>query len=635
LAFPFLLSATGAGGCLTVACLLALGAMAAAAPPPARKPAFAAALLFGAAGLAVLGRVDARFPIPAKQVLEPWRSMIVTPPERSRWSAINRIDVLAAQPGKYFFVGQGRKAGELPPFPEEKVITQDGDAWTGCFNFSEHPEALIRVQRSLYAVAMRLKDKPSVMILGYGGGVELWAAQLNDASRVLAVELNRATMDVHRTVVPGYSRRILEDPRFRLVHGEGRSALMRTDERFDVVQISGVDTWAGLAAGAYVLAENYLYTVEALGAMHDRLADGGIVQIMRFAQDAEVLRLLSNAHEMFRRRGIADFRRSVAVLRTDDQFAAVLIKKGPFTAQEVRRLETIAEEAGMDLLYAPGRPADGAVSRFVQAQRKDLFIRNFPRNLAPTTDDRPYFFNFYKWNRPLQTAPRLGDIPIVSQGNPFLLWAQLVFVSVVSASLILLPLTFAGGRGGAARPAAGQLLYFAGLGLGFIGVELTAIQKLTLFLGHPAHSLNVTLSAMLTFAGLGSWISGRWSEACERRRAAFVPALWAALALLLLLAPALAARGIGWPLPARIAASVALLAPLSLLLGFPFAYGIRLLDCEKPEWIPWAWAVNGCMTVVGSVLSVIVSMNFGFNAVLMLSGLIYAAAFAALPRLKR
>lgn len=213
---------------------------------------------------------------------------------------------------------------------------------------------------------------------------------------------------------------------------------------------------------------------------------------------------------------------------------------------------------------------------------------------------------------------------------PLLIASQLVLSIIFSIVFILLPLVIFSRKGIKWVGTKRFLVYFAGLGLGFILIEITIMQKLTLFLGHPLYSLTVTLFSILIFAGLGSLLSARLFQPPDRKVWLVPIGLAALLFLFIFFSPRLVAFAGGFPLIARIAVTVILLAPIGLLLGVPFAYGIRFLNIKNPSIIPWAWAVNGCFTVVGAILTVVLSMNFGFNALLIAAMLTYFAAFAAI-----
>ncbi|HLQ38268.1 MAG TPA: hypothetical protein VK348_10720, partial [Planctomycetota bacterium] len=485
--------------------------------------------------------------------------------------------------------------------------------------------------------------RPKVFVIGVGGGPDLWAAKQYDASLIRGIELNQAVLDVHRTVAKDFSKPLLDDPRVQMICDEGRTSLMRTDESFDVVQLTGIDTWTALNSGAYVLAENYLYTVEACRTMYGRLNDGGILQITRMAAGMETIRLMNNMYHALPLPARERFRESVAALGTDDGLIAVLLKKGVFTPAEVDQLTSFAEQNQIDKVVLPGKQLGTAAEEFVVSPDRDAFVAHYKFDISPTTDDRPYFFSFLRWDNPLSflfasksTVAReyLHKPTSMVQGNPMFLWLQLLCSAIAAALFIVVPLLFRRGAANRSRQGALPLFcYFAGLGIGFIGIEVALIQKFTLLLGQPIYSIVVTLFSILVATGIGSWLSSKVLRQGPRV-ARFVPlGICALLGLIAFGSQHLVDACIGLPLPARAAVTALVIAPLALLLGMPFAYGITLVQKVNPSFVPWAWAVNGSTTVIGSIATVILSMNFGFAAVLLLCGVVYLLAFAAVDRL--
>jgi hypothetical protein len=383
-----------------------------------------------------------------------------------------------------------------------------------------------------------------------------------------------------------------------------------------------------LTSGAYILAENYLYTTETIWLMYENLNDNGIIAITRFAAAMETTRLFSNIFAALddRTGTDGDLEKSVVclgygVLRT------ILVKKGEFTSTELSRLEKFSDAWGFPFVYHPRRTLGNVIEKFVRSKDKDRFIREFPRDISPTTDDRPYFFNFSKWNRLFSSSKHLKEHTAVSQGNPLFIFAQLLVSTILALAFILLPVVLFM-RKEINRTHLGRfLVYFTGLGMGFIAIEITLMQKLVLFLGHPLYSITVTLFSMLVFAGIGSMLSNRWFHSPTPWAWAVPVGLAVLLGIFILFSPAMVEAWIAWSTMARIIVCIVILAPISLLLGVPFAYGIRLLNRFNPTIVPWAWAVNGSMTVIGSILAVILSMNLGFNAVMITAILIYFLAF--------
>ncbi|HEX4334939.1 MAG TPA: hypothetical protein VH062_03435 [Polyangiaceae bacterium] len=636
LAVPFLLPHVGAGGVFLLTVLLAVAASAVVVRDryPGAALGVAGAVLVVVAVL--LPRFDRMFPVPSKGLVDFALAVDHSNYQEpfSIWTANSRIDLLRGakdEPRGFAKVfTQGSNAAGLPLTPHGAGIAQDATAGTTMLDYSEEPEGLELLRRAMYSAAYRLKQLPKVFIIGLGGGNDAWAAKLNNARSVKAIELNWPIVALHREVMRDYSQSLVEDPRVDLVVGEGRSALMRDTNHYDVIQMTGIDTWTALASGAYVLAENYLYTREAIESMYVHLEPGGILQISRFAEAMEALRMLSNMHSALEELGAAaHFEDSVQALATDDKIMAIQLKKGPFTREEQQSTEKFANAAGIRIVYQPKDMREGPVDRFIREPDKQSLIDAFPMNISPTIDDKPYFFNYARWQHPIASVQRIDDIPSASQGNPMLILSQLLVSIVLSALLIVYPIA----RRSDDLPKTGKgryFIYFAGLGLGFIFIEVAAIQKLTLFLGQPVYSLTVTLFSLLVFTGLGSLLfAGRLSP--RDRRAWAIP-LGIALFIAIFLGGSslFVSHLIGLPVAVRIALAALLLCPVGILLGIPFAYGLRVVADNHPALTSWAWAINGSVSVVGSILTVIVSMNFGFTAVMCCAVVAYLVAFAAL-----
>jgi len=635
-AIPLLLWHVGAGGCFMLVLLLGAIAFMCAAP---RGPRRASVLAGGAVAtmcVLLLPSFDRAAPIAGKGYLDltaDVRAQHGHDFEFSRWSVNSRIDMLRVQPQQRFMFCRGAHTLDRP-LPAQKLILQDGSAGTFVSNFSEEPWGLDALRGSLYSLTLSFRPGARVLVIGMGGGNDVWAAKIHDAESIRAIELNQAIVDIHRQRVPTFSRELLDDPRIEMVVDEGRGALTRDGNQYDVIQMTGIDTWTSLTSGGYILAENYLYTTEALQQAIARLADGGILQIIRMAADMETLRLLSNVHTALD--GRRELEHSVAALSTGDNLTATLIKNGAFDKQEKRAIAASAHRNGYIPVYLPGYELGTIVEQFVRSDDKQAFIDAFPRDISPTTDDRPYFFNFTRWSDPLDSVHYIDDVTSVSQGNPLFLLVQLGASSVLALVFIIAPLVLMRRRGEAnpsPAPIGRWLGFFAAIGVGFIAIEVALMQKLTLVLGQPLYSIVVTLATILLAAGIGSWMSERWLSSRSRRGMWWLPVLLAAMmTAIVVFGPEMTRRLVTLPTSLRVLSVVALIAPLGLALGVPFAHGIRVLRDQRPALIPWAWAVNGSATVIGSIATVVVSMNAGFDAVLLGAAGIYFLAFSALPK---
>lgn len=640
-----------------------------------------------------------------------------------------------------------------------RLVGQDGTAPTmlfpGAADLDRFP-FLDDSQTSSGYVALRANGvtSPDVLVIGVGGGVDVMVALAEGARRVTAVEANPAmvqmvTEDFDEDLGGLFSPNGPHADRIRLQVGEGRSYLRRDEERYDLIQMSGVDSFTALTSGAYTLSEGYLYTVNAMEDVYARLKDGGIAAVSRFflrhpQRPRETLRFAALAREALARRGVAAPEAQIVVFHGIG-WASTLIKRGRFGEAELVALERFAQKQGFGGLVYPDRsprtntgiaqperliasyfrewlrprlqgltpPPDlvataldlgaayrarfandeaaasqalnaalarwpenirsdlraelkgelelvlesGAARSRADAEVRDDFARQlssddairsefraaYPYDVSPCDDDRPFFFNYYKWSglfggdKGLQDA-RLEDRyhPDFPVGHAILL-GSILQIGALAAWLILVPLRRLRRRDDdpALRGAGRDLLYFGALGLGFMAIEITLIQKLALFVGHPTTTMATVLVSLLLAAGLGS----RFATILPvTSRAAHLSLGFVIAGLTVMAGPAidqLSAYGLAWSEGARIAAAVALIAPLGFALGMPFPTGLRVLSQRAPALLPWAWGVNGFAGVMGSMLAIALAQELGFRIVLFgAAGLYFLgfAVFAPAPR---
>jgi hypothetical protein len=367
----------------------------------------------------------------------------------------------------------------------------------------------------------------------------------------------------------------------------------------------------------------------------------------------DTLKLFATAVAALERRGVADPGRQLALIRSW-RTATLVVKASPFDAAEIAALREFCRTRSFDVVHFPGI-TPGEANRFnlleppdfepgVQAllgPERAAFVERYKFAIEPATDDRPYFFRFFRW----QTLPELlalkgqGGLPLLEWGYPVLV-ATLLQALVASAVLILGPLVILARRGGtrglAWRTHGRVAAYFGALGLAFMFVEMAFIQKFVLFLAHPLTAVAVVLCAFLVFAGLGSRYAGRlrpggpspWQRPVVRAVAAI-----GTLSLLYLAAlPSIFRLLMPLPDAARIVLSIALIAPLAFAMGIPFPTGLaRLarLAGEGESLIPWAWGINACASVVAAILATLLAIHLGFAVVVATAVLLYLIAAMA------
>jgi hypothetical protein len=474
-----------------------------------------------------------------------------------------------------------------------------------------------------------VRHPDSALVIGAGGGIDVITALRRGVRSVTAVEINPVTMTVSRALGESAGR-IFERQGVRSVVAEGRAFVAASgDARWDVIQLSGVDTLAAAQAGAFTLAESYLYTREAFESYLEHLTPGGVLTLTRWMSDPprQSLRVITLADAALRARGIEDTADHI-LLVTDPRrlFAVFLISLTPFSAEEARRALDTSRARGFIPLALPHVELPGPPDEHRQllaAADKQAFVRDYPFDISATTDDEPFFFEHTRW----RNAWKYPDRILERWNGHLILLATTLIVALLGAIFLLLPARH--GLGTAERTPRRVLGYFACLGLGYVLVEVTLVQKLTLYLGHPAYALAIVLCGMLLFSGAGSLLSRRV------RGRVLLPAAAVALALVAYrfgLDACLRAT-LALPFAARVALALSLLGLPASLMGMPFPSAVTALGDARRGWVVRGWVVNGYCSVLGSCLSMVLSISWGFHVVLLCGAACYALAALLWPRL--
>jgi len=490
-----------------------------------------------------------------------------------------------------------------------------------------------RIASLVYA----LRRTGPALIIGPGGGADVIAALTQGQKQITAVEINPIIVnDVMRGRFLEYSGRLYQKPEVKVVVAEGRSYVRSSPERFHTIQATLVDTWAATAAGAFTLSENNLYTLEAFDDYLHHLEGDGVLTMTRWnaSPPREFLRLLVLGRAALERMGVRDHAGHFYI-GADSRMATFLLKRTPFTPAECATLDRYLRESSLTRLYSPVAREATLFDDFLRTDDWRGYVKHYPEDISAAPDDRPFFFYTVK---PESMLLALRDVKALSSHN-LGLFLLLVLIGVVGSLVVLffvLPLfllrrdVLRGRTGTKAR----YLLYFIGLGLGFITVEIALMQKFVLFLGHPVYSLVVILFALLVASGVGSYLC----RDVARQRIARV--LGRNLLLLFLvvgvylvaLSPLFAVLA-GWPVMLRALLSAVLLVPLGLLMGSFLPLGVLAAGESLAEVVPWAWGMNGAASVLGSVASVAMAMNLGFSLTLVVGLLWYLLAFLSGRRL--
>jgi spermidine synthase len=556
-------------------------------------------------------------------------------PLSQRWNSISRVDVVRSSSIRSL-PGSGFSCAHPPP--AQLGLTVDGDSLSPISQVSTGFSELPYTDCLLSALPYRLRPGARGLVLEPSGGFGVLVALGERAGSVTAVVANPLVVEAVRQqgVWAGH---IYADPRVQVVTEEGRSYVKRTQARYDVIDLALTEPQRTIVSGAYSLSENYAYTVEAFLDQLDRLTPDGLLVVTRWLQvpPSESVRAFALAVEAVERSGGTP-ETDIVALRSYRQMM-ILVRRSAFTGDELRTVRRFAEERRFDLVYLPDLRPD-EVNRFsvlpessyynacrslLDATDRDAWARSYTFDVRPPTDDRPFFGHFFRWQQMPELLAVAGYTWQPFGGAGYLVLLVLLGLAVLAAGLtILLPLAIVQGATLSRKGGGRVLAYFCLLGLGYLSVEIPLMQRFSLFLGHPTWSMAVVLFGILVFSGIGSRLSARVPI---RAVLIGVPALVGGYVLGL---PVLFEWGLVFPLWARLLVSIVTLAPLGLLMGMPFPKGVALL--RQPSLVAWAWAGNGALSVIASILAALISLGWGFSAVLAIGAGCYLAAMAVRPR---
>ncbi|OGW60536.1 MAG: hypothetical protein A2V83_10955 [Nitrospirae bacterium RBG_16_64_22] len=557
----------------------------------------------------------------------------------TRWDASSRVDVVESPLVRF---APGLSLNRLDPLPPQIGLTVDGDRLTAVTRVSGEKD--LAFARDLPAsLPYVLAPGGRAFVVEAGGGLDVLTALGGGAARVTASFSNRLIARLLTDTLREASGGIFLDPRVKTVSGEPRNALRRTQERFDVIHLSHLEAQAASSSALYGLGEDYRLTVDAAREYIDHLEPDGWLAISHYLLPPPRLapRVTSLLVTALEERGILRPENHLASIRSWGTVVH-LLKASELTPGDIKTIRSFAEEKRFDLVYYPGMK-DAEANRFNRfpkpiyedltrrivdpAERIALYDR-YPFDIRPVTDDRPFFFHFFRRDRLGEVYRVAGEKWQVFIEGGYIVPVLLVLAGGASVILILLPLAFRRtDRPNGLSGRTAVLGYFLAIGFGFILLEIALIQQAIRFLDHPTPAVAVVLASLLVSAGLGS----RLSERIEHPRS-LLPVL--ALAAFL-------ASATNWVLPpvfeafsgsadaVRYAVLAATLSPLGFVLGFPFPTAIRTLAGPR-NLVPWAWAVNGCASVVGGILAVVLALEVGFSGVRLLAAGFYVLAMGCL-----
>ena len=573
----------------------------------------------------------------------------------TRSSAMSRVDVVAS-PAIRQAPGLSLVTPPEAAIPPQLGLFVDAESAGAVTKFDGDTGKLAYLDwMTTAAPYYAMANSPQVCVLGSGGGAAVLLALHHGARHVDAVELDANVVRLVRETFHNFSGALYDRPDVSVHIAEGRAFVEAASTQWDMIDLSLVDSFAAAAVGLGAVNESYLYTQEAFETYLRHLRPGGFLAVTRWVREPprDELKLFATAVAALERTDRRPAERLVLVRSWAT--VTLLVKREPFTAPELIRLRHWAEERLFDTAYFPGiAPGEGnrfnvlARDSYAEATdallaggaRRDRFFGEYAFFLQPASDDRPYFFHFFRWRALPMMLSTAGFAWI-----PFVEWGYLILVATLIQAVLLgglfvvLPLVLLRRHTGLTEAVPSRLrsdwssrllvlVYFLALGVGYLFVEMALIQRLVFFLANPVYAVAVVLAGLLLVSGLGSgWAARRLRDRSSAARLA----CWAALAVAAIaIVYAFALRAalmplLGWSLATRMVVAFVAMLPLAAM-GMLFPLGLRYLGRSHAELLPWAWAINGCASVVATSLATLLALGAGLVTLLVAAAACYVVA---------
>ena len=515
------------------------------------------------------------------------------------------------------------------------------DSWALTFSYNDPAGDIVEHPVWDYlpaGLAYQTIHPEEVLIIGAGGGIDVIAALRGGGKDITAVDINPAIIDAGVNRFKDWNQGIFHRPGVHPVVAEGRSYLTAAaDRKWDLIQLSGVDTLAASQAGAFTLSENFLYTQEAFESYLEHLQPGGVATLTRWMYNPprQTLRVIMVAAAALEAMGVEETEDHIILVADSiHNFSVILLSMTPFSQEQIDAVIEHSAAHGFSPLAVPGQriklPRRNPFEDLVRmsALEKAAFEKDYLFDISVTTDDKPFFMEHSRWSN----AWSHPDYIFNKSNGHLLLLATTVIVALFALLFITLPARLAGvGKGGPVAGRARTLVYFSCLGLGYVLVEIVLVQKLTLYLGNPSYALAVVLSAMLLFSGVGAMVAGKLRGDPARRVLMACAAVATVIVVYLVVLDLLIGATLQLPIATRVALTLLVLAPPAMLMGIPFPTAIEALGAKRQDLVVGGWVVNGYFSVLASCLAMVLSISTGFKLVLLMGAVIYAAAAVARP----
>lgn len=543
-----------------------------------------------------------------------------------KWNSFSRITIWGNKDELVVPYGWGMS----PTYPVGKKINQlwlfiDSTAGTPLTGFDGNLAKIDFLKYDIVNLAHYLRKDGDILVVGPGGGRDILSALVFNQKSVIGVEVNKNILEAVNKKFGDFTGHLDKYPQVKFVNDEARSHVARSKEKFDIIQVSLIDSWAATAAGAFVLTENSLYTVEAWKSFLNHLRPNGILTFSRWYfrdQPGEVYRLTALASQALKGLGVQNPRDHVIIARrmgeqdkpdAPDGVGTILVSKEPFTVQDMVVATKIINQMQFEIVLSPQFAIDETFAVLASQQRTEEFISRFPINISAPTDDNPFFFHMLRLKDALKLKAWEQGKMSMNMRAVAVLGILLIITFTLSLIFIISPLIV---KTSSVAPfkMLPFLMYFAGIGLGFMLVEISQMQRLIILLGHPVYGLSVLLFSLLISSGAGSFtVRGIKDDDLFKSATPRLSLIIISLAIFGFLTPYIINYFETANTTIHIILAVAILFPIGFLMGMAFPLGMRLANSQMPNLMPLFWGVNGATSVFASVLAIVLALSWGIS----------------------
>ncbi|MBK9926612.1 MAG: hypothetical protein IPP66_15155 [Anaerolineales bacterium] len=570
-------------------------------------------------------------------------------PILEKWNSFSRVRVY------------GEPNTPRPPFgwgisqvyPQERttnyvMVDIDSHAGTPIASFDGNFDKVDYLKFDVTNMVHYIRKDADVLVIGAGGGRDILSALAFGQHSVTGVEINENIIEILTQDYGEYSGHLDKYPNVNIVNDEARSYIARSEKKYDIIQVSLIDTWAATASGAFVLTENSLYTTEGWDIFFQHIKPNGIITFSRWYFNdlpSEMYRLTVLASKALQEQGIENPRNHILIIRNaytqtgddlPDGVGTILVSLEPFTSSDIKMIEETANKMDFDVILTPDYAADTNFEHITSTADADAFIANFPLNITAPTDNNPFFFQMLRLQDFLNASFYSQGVMGFNIIAVNALGILLVTVILLSLIFIISPILLTSKKLTVSKNVhtIPLSIFFACIGLGFMLIEISQLQRLTVFLGHPTYSLSVVLFSLLLSSGIGSFLTPRASTNLISSIRNRMLALLCVISLFGLVTPSVIGLFDGAITPVRIFIAVLILFPMGLFMGMAFPIGMNIASGYAESLTPWFWGTNGSMSVVASVLTVVISINSGISTSFWVGFGCYLIAFISIFLLK-